>query len=1648
MRIQHLPAFLFSFISILATHLTAQPCTTQLNYRFGNPGTTERGYSIVGAPDNQSYYLSALYEDRVLLLHLDLDGSILNSRSFDISPTATDHGNMVMMDDEGMLVFQGMTNSQTAGGNVITFRYDPVADEVLWAKEFDTQWERNYGYGIIQLGQGGDFVINNNPHDPETNDDSELMRLEKNTGNVVPSLSTTYDMVGNSETMAQLEYYQGFIYGAGRYTVQSATSYMRNTLTKIDPTNGNTVWAVCGHKGQNDNARLYAVDLVIQGDHIYSLNTGDPNGVGGSNWRVYLQCTTLDGDVQWIKEYDIAGTNDVGMELVYSDGGIVALVHQRGTNNSFTMFKTDLEGNVLWATQFPASTIINTAEQMIALGNKIIITGTTRDDMGNDDILVMQTNSQGIPDHPCVEYMQSVVTAIEVANPVFFEVTPTQGQHPYETLNRTVGIMPVSIDTSGCTVKDTVYSTIEVTICDGETFEGYSATGTYEDIFTTSGGCDSIRTLFLTIEACQPDCGDVTSSSVYGSGGIDEHGRCILRSDVENAVYIAGNREQNTILIKMEFDGDIVWTREFDIVPDDDEIPAGLIEDTDGMLVISGTGRDYDGGTVYAFRYNPNTDQVQWAREYQTTNRDYNYGVIEKVSNGNYILNNQPTFPLVHDAQVMEIDRTTGNFVFAKDYRIIGTETLYELVYHNNAIYGVGRYKDGGTNDKMRHTLVKLDQTTFEQQWVKLGFRPEAMDARLYGGDMVIHNNHITSLIHGDPSGTSVTNTKVYIQQTSLDGALIWLRQYELPGNTDFSHEILSVGDGYVVLVYSEDQDIHYTIKINDEGNVLWGRKYTFNGVSEPATAERGNQLMIEAGSQLMFTGGVVNALGDEDILIIRTDLEGNIVSPCGQSEEVVIQSFAVDNPAWYNKEVPETEMTPTVTERSAVSTDQVLAPNAACAIADTLMSELEITICQGQLFEGYSEPGLYQDTFVTAEGCDSIRILTLTVTPPIAATISREICSGETFMGFTEAGVYIDTFALPDGCDSIRTLRLTVFSCEPIVSYDLDECRSYMSDGSIMDYSEFDPEYPNALDCGDVAATNLFRDPPAENKHSCTEGLNGTVAMCISSLSTCTYLPGDDASAVFEVTFSPDQDSVIAFNKLEFYEKAPSTYSWIDGPNGPNNYPGFYGIRILKDGVEIFEHHDINTSLTWALQSHAFNNIPEFKITEEATFRIELLPYCPIGNGALVSAWDLEDIRVFASCAPANQEGLMIDGTAATWNETPVYKASIVLKKTPVFGGVQETETASTGYYQFTDVARYHGYSLSVEKNSNLLQGINTIDIITLQKHLLGKRPFIAFDQYIAGDINHDGVVNALDMIQLRKALLGIIDEFPNNTSWRFAVQPVDMDSRDMNDFVEKAFIESLSDPTTIDWLGVKIGDVNRDAGQYLNGGNVIIRSANTFALSVDNATMQAGEIKTIEFKADDYMIMEGMQLAMEWRDVEIISVQAGAIPISQEHYHVDASGTLRISWSNGQAVETTPQEVVFSITIRSLTNQMLTDRVRVTSLLAPEAYAADEVRPVTLSINSTEQATVNALRDIVVMPNPFASSFVVNFNAPVEGNVSIVVFTTLGEQVYQHEAVYEAGASQHRINLDQLKGSMRILFCQLNYGGTTHTLKVVKQE
>ncbi|MDD4990806.1 MAG: hypothetical protein PHR83_01115, partial [Paludibacter sp.] len=149
--------------------------------------------------------------------------------------------------------------------------------------------------------------------------------------------------------------------------------------------------------------------------------------------------------------------------------------------------------------------------------------------------------------------------------------------------------------------------------------------------------------------------------------------------------------------------------------------------------------------------------------------------------------------------------------------------------------------------------------------------------------------------------------------------------------------------------------------------------------------------------------------------------------------------------------------------------------------------STTSISICNTSLpyvwnGKNYSTAGIYKDTLMNAQGCDSIATLQLTVKTISFSTTQTSICASAlpyTWNGksYSTAGIYQDTLTNAQGCDSIATLQLTIktasFSTTPIsicnsaLPYNWNG-RTYTATGTYKD------TLTNAQGCDSIATLQL----------------------------------------------------------------------------------------------------------------------------------------------------------------------------------------------------------------------------------------------------------------------------------------------------------------------------------------------------------------------------------------------------------------------------------------------------------------------------------------------------------------------------------------------------------------------------------------------
>nr|MDQ3016264.1 hypothetical protein [Bacteroidota bacterium] len=96
---------------------------------------------------------------------------------------------------------------------------------------------------------------------------------------------------------------------------------------------------------------------------------------------------------------------------------------------------------------------------------------------------------------------------------------------------------------------------------------------------------------------------------------------------------------------------------------------------------------------------------------------------------------------------------------------------------------------------------------------------------------------------------------------------------------------------------------------------------------------------------------------------------------------------------------------------------------------------------------------------------------------------------------------------------------------------------------------------------------------------------------------------------------------------------------------------------------------------------------------------------------------------------------------------------------------------------------------------------GINVLDLVRIQKHLLARDEFDYPWQFIAADATNNGDVSVGDILVLLRLVLGKITYLPSSPSWRFSPAVIDIDTI------------PAGGPYQVEFMGIKIGDLNGTA-------------------------------------------------------------------------------------------------------------------------------------------------------------------------------------------------------------------------------------------
>lgn len=446
--------------------------------------------------------------------------------------------------------------------------------------------------------------------------------------------------------------------------------------------------------------------------------------------------------------------------------------------------------------------------------------------------------------------------------------------------------------------------------------------------------------------------------------------------------------------------------------------------------------------------------------------------------------------------------------------------------------------------------------------------------------------------------------------------------------------------------------------------------------------------------------------------------------------------------------------------------------------------------------------------------------------------------------------------------------------------------------------------------------------------------------------------------------------------------------------------------------------------------------------------------PYAVQPNGTLggpnydhCQTYILVQDNMFNTC---NQPGPgMIAGTLTTEYGDALEGSTVYLSG----ASYQNTTTGTDGYYDFSGLETGYDYTVAPTLEENPLNGVSTLDMIFISKHILGVDPLDSPYKMIAADVNNSESISTLDLIHLRKLILSVDLEFANNSSWRFVRSDyVFPDPTDpwAESFPEIINVNDLNLPLSgQDFVAIKVGDVNGSA--QANSLMTLDNRTNGdyFKFEVDEAELKAGQTYEVVFKAGAIEAIEGYQFTLNFDTdiLEFMDIDYAQIKAENFGWRFLDEGMITTSW-NEQSSTVDAEEALFSLHFKARRSGRLSEVLSTSSrYLKAEAYEQSGAL-LDVAIDFGSQTLAKEPYELYQnVPNPFVDQTRISFYLPEATTATLQIVDTKGRVLKLVRGDFAKGVNHIDIQSDELPAS-GVLFYTLTTEAFTATKSMILVE
>ncbi len=425
-----------------------------------------------------------------------------------------------------------------------------------------------------------------------------------------------------------------------------------------------------------------------------------------------------------------------------------------------------------------------------------------------------------------------------------------------------------------------------------------------------------------------------------------------------------------------------------------------------------------------------------------------------------------------------------------------------------------------------------------------------------------------------------------------------------------------------------------------------------------------------------------------------------------------------------------------------------------------------------------------------------------------------------------------------------------------------------------------------------------------------------------------------------------------------------------------------------------------------------------------------------------------LQDSESTNACDDQNSSG-RIAGKLVTADTETIQNVDVELMNMDTEEAMMEQSNAA-GAYAFDNVDFYGQYVVTPINDNDPLNGVSTLDIVLIQRHILDLQSLDSPYKVLAADINNSGSLSASDLVELRKLILGINADFVENDSWIFVPRHYEFEDP-MNPYsVSKNYYinEFLSDDMDVDFVGIKIGDVNSSVEVSLNS-KVSSENRSISSIYCENITLRKGEKSLIPVYADFDMNIFGLQFSLSSTNFDIIGLKEGRVNVSEDKYFISEEG-ITASLDIAKGVDIDRNDVLFYLEVVSENSVDIND-IAITNTLEAELYTDTGVDRIALDVRNRDTIVETEEKGDFLfqnVPNPFTDRTTARFTLSRDGDVELAIYDISGKQVYFVENYYVKGSHTIEISKEMMNSKTGIYYLQLRSGQKTSVKKMIMIE